>query len=48
MVIKLNKYEITDVFVGIVAFGKAIIGVDIDDDAVGLVAGKKYIGWKFN
>lgn len=45
---RTNEYEITDKFVGIVWFGFAVVGLDIDDDAVGIVAGKNYIGYIFN
>lgn len=48
MVIKHSEYEVTDKFVGLIWFGQSVIGLDIDDDAVGLVAGKNYIGYIFN
>lgn len=42
-----DKYEVTHLFVGFIWKGRAIVGVDLDHDAWGLVAGKYYAGWKW-
>lgn len=52
MFIKHNRYEVTDVFRGIIWDGRAIIGMDIDDGvwgdrAWGFVFLNFYIGWKY-
>lgn len=45
MLISHRRYEVTNLFIGIIWKGRAIIGVDLDSDAWGLVAGNYYAGW---
>lgn len=47
MLITHDKYEVTHLFIGLIWKGRAVIGVDLDSDAWGLVAGKYYAGWKW-
>lgn len=45
MLIKHNRYAVTDVFRGFIWDGWAVVGFDIDSDAWGVVVGKFYAGW---
>jgi hypothetical protein len=45
MFITHAKYAVTDVFWGFIGAGRAYVGLDLDDDAWGLVVGKFYAGW---
>ena len=47
MFIRHGGYVLSDLFVGFVWKGEPIIGVDLDDDAWGLVIWRWYAGYKF-
>ena len=45
MVITHTRYQITNRFIGLVWLGVALVGVDVDTDAAGIVFGSLYAGW---
>jgi hypothetical protein len=45
MLITITEYRVTDVFCGLIWKGRAIVGLDLDSDAWGVVAGRWYAGW---
>lgn len=45
MIIKHRRYEVTSRFIGLIWLGWAVVGLDIDSDAWGIVAGPYYAGW---
>ena len=47
MFIRHGGYVLSDLFVGFFWKGEPIIGVDLDDDAWGLVIWRWYAGYKF-
>lgn len=45
--IRHKGYQVSNLYVGFVWKGVAVLGVDVDDDAWGLVIWHYYAGYKF-
>lgn len=45
MLVKHARYAVTNVFCGLIWKGRALVGLDLDSDAVGIIVGRYYAGW---